>query len=180
MEKTVRGEMNLEYDICIDILTYGRDILTTDIFHEAISETHHLHGTVFEHTINVCVICMRLCYQLLDRNITVNKKDLVQAALCHDLGMVGRNSKYKNRRSSWKNHPKESAEIARELVPDLSKEAEEMILSHMWPLAGLPPHTNEGMLLCMADKYATMSEWKNWLKDSKYAMRIREQIEGMK
>ena len=168
----------MEHDICSDILYYGKDILTSDIFREAVSETHHLHGTVFEHTINVCVISVRLAYQLIDRDISVNKKDLIQAALCHDLGLVDRERKYKNRINSWKNHPKESAQIARELIPDLSMEAEEMILSHMWPVAGPPPHTNEGMLLCMADKYATMAEWKSWLTDSKYASHIRDLLEG--
>ena len=167
----------MDQDICIDILKYGKEILHSDIFREAVSETHHLRGTVVEHTINVCVIGLRLSNQLLERSIPVNKKDMVQAALCHDLGLVGRDKKYKTRVKSWKEHPKESAKIARELVPDLSMEAEEMILSHMWPIAGPPPRTNEGMLLCMADKYASMAEWKTWLTDNKYTAFIREQLE---
>ena len=175
-----QGKKLSENDIISDILEYGRDILVSDIFRQAEAETHHLHGTVFDHTVNVCVVSMRLCSQLTDRGIQVNKKDLIQAALCHDLGMVGRETKYKGRVGSWRNHARESARIARELVPDLSAEAEEMILSHMWPVSGMPPRTNEGMILCMADKYATMADWRSWLTKSRYAPRIKEQLDELK
>ena len=166
-----------ENEICDAILDYGKDILTSDVFQKTVSETHHVHGLVFQHTINVCVVALRLCRQLKNRGINVNEKDLIQAALCHDLGMVGRESKYKAKLDSWKEHPKESARIARELVPDLSPEAEEMIMSHMWPLAGSPPHSNEAMLLCIADKYASMAEWKSYLSKHKFTMRIKSYLD---
>ena len=167
-------------EIFNDIILYGKDILNSEVFRGTLSQTHHLRGTVFEHTINVCVVSLRLCYQLTERGIPVNKRDLIRAALCHDLGMVDRDTKYKDRIDSWRSHPKESAQIARRIFPDLSAEAEDMILSHMWPVAGQPPRTNEGMLLCMADKYASMAEWKNWLSESKYAARILEQLDGLR
>ena len=131
MDRPGQGKPPWENNICTDIIHYGKDILTSDVFRKAASETHHLHGTVLEHTINVCIVSLRLAYQLIDRGVSVNKQDLIQAALCHDLGMVGRNSKYKDRMDSWKSHPKESAQIARELVPDLSAQAEDMILSYV-------------------------------------------------
>ena len=166
-----------ENEICDTIFEYGKDVLNSEIFCQAASETHHLHGTVLDHTINVCVVSLWLCRQMERRGITVNKKDLVQAALCHDLGMVGRNSKYKDRVDSWKEHPKESARIARELIPDLSPRAEEIIISHMWPLAGSHPTSNEGMVLCIADKYASMTDWRSWLTKHKFAARIKERLE---
>lgn len=174
MEKPSPKKKHDDNDICRDILLYGKDILNSGIFRQAALQTHHLHGTVFDHTINVCVVSIRLCYQLMDRGIDVCEKDLVQAALCHDLGMVFRESKYTDVIDSWKNHPRESARIARDLIPDLSEKAEEMILSHMWPLAGSPPASNEGMLLCMADKYASMADWKSWLTKTSYAKRIKD------
>ena len=174
MEKpNLKNELE-ENDIIRDILEYGRDILSSEVFRQAAYETHHLHGNVSDHTINVCVVSLRLSNQLISRGISVCKKDLVQAALCHDLGMISRESKYKDRIDAWKSHPKESARIARELIPDLSAKAEEMILSHMWPVAGSPPRSNEGMLLCMADKYASMADWKSWLTKSKFAGRIKD------
>ena len=166
-----------EVGICNDILRYGKDILKSEVFKQAVSETHHLKGTVFDHTVNVCVVSLRLAHQLKSRGIEINEKDLVRAALCHDLGLVSRDSKYKGRIDSWRSHPQESARIARELIPDLSPEAEEMILSHMWPIAGPAPSSNEGMLLTMADKYSSMAEWKNWLTESGFTRRILDQLD---
>ena len=164
-------------EICNTILKYGREIMDSDVFREAASQTHHLHGTVLDHTINVCVVSIWLCRQLEKRGVRVDEKDLVRAALCHDLGMVGRESKYRGRLHSWRGHPEESAKIAREIVPDLSRGAEEMILSHMWPLAGSAPRSNEAMLLCIADKYASMADWSSWLTKQKFASRIKKLLE---
>jgi len=33
------------------------------------------------------------------------------------------------------------------------------------------------MLLCMADKYSSMSEWKKWLTDYGFAARILGQLD---
>ena len=169
--------MNEEIKICNDIITYGKDILKSEVFRKAALQKHHHYGTVLDHTINVCVVSMRLYYQLEERGIQGSKKDLVQAALCHDLGLVDRDNKYNTRIEAWKNHPQESAKIAKELVPDFSTKAEEAILSHMWPVAGPAPSSNEGMLLCTADKYSSMAEWKTWLTDYGFVNRILESLD---
>ncbi len=166
-----------ENEICGAIIKYGKDVLNSSVFRQAASQAHHVHGTVLDHTLNVCVVSLRLCRQLKNRGIKVNEKDLVQAALCHDLGMVGRDSKYKDNLNSWEAHPAESARIARSLIPDLSEEAEEIIRSHMWPLAGSLPASNEGMLLCIADKYASMADWKSWVTRHRFAPRIKKRLE---
>ena len=166
-----------EDEICSVILQYGKDILNSEQFRQAASEKHHLRGTVLDHTINVCVVSVWLCQKLKKRGVEVNEKDLVQAALCHDLGMIGRESLYRGRAHSWGAHPGESARIARELVPDLSEEAEQMIRNHMWPVAGSPPRSVEEKLLCVADKYASMADWQSYLTRHKFASRVKEQLE---
>ena len=165
-----------EISICRDIILYGKDILKSDIFRQAATQKHHHYGTVLDHTINVTVVSLRLCYQLLGRGMEVCKEHLIQGALCHDLGLISRDTKYATRIEAWKNHPAESARIAKELIPDFDLEVEEIILSHMWPVAGPPPCTNEGMLLCMADKYSSMAEWKTWLTDYGFVARILGQL----
>ena len=85
--------------------------------------------------------------------------------------------KYKGRLDSWKSHSEESVKIAHELIPDLSEAAEDMIRSHMWPVAGSAPRSNEAMLLCIADKYASMADWKQWLTKHKFASHIKDQLE---
>ena len=177
MGSRVSKKISEEKEILSDILLYGKDILRSEYFRRAADETHHLHGTVSDHTINVCVVGLRLANQLRNREGQVNKKDLVQAALCHDLGMVSRDSKYQDRIDAWRSHPAESARIAKEIVPDLSPKAEAMIRSHMWPVAGPPPSSSEAMLLCMADKYASMADWRSWLTRKKFAMQIKEKLE---
>ena len=148
------AKISEENAICREILRYGKVILYSDIFRQAAAETHHLHGSVADHTLNVCIISVRLCHFLERRQIRVCKKDLIQAALCHDLGMVGRSRKYRNRKDSWQSHAEESAAIARTLIPDLPASVEEIICTHMWPVAGPHPRSREGRVLGAADKYA--------------------------
>ena len=177
MDKKTQSEESIENDIINDILLYGKDILNSEAFRKAASEKHHVHGTVYDHTINVCVVSLQLARQLTNRGVEVRKKDLVQAALCHDLGMISRDSKYEDQLDTWRRHPQESARTARMLVPDLSPEAEEMILSHMWPVGGPLPASKEAILLSMADKYASMADWQSWLTNKKFAKQIKDRLE---
>ena len=163
-------------EICSIILKYGSDVLKSEVFRKAVTQTHHVYGTVFDHTINVCIVSIRLCRQLKSRGIRVNEKDLIQAALCHDLGMVGRENKYKNALETCKRHPIDSAEIAKEIVPDLSPNAEQMIRSHMWPLSSIAPQSREGRLLCKADKFASMADWQYVISNGHYEEQIKTNI----
>ena len=47
----------------------------------------------------------------------------------------------------------------------------------MWPLAGSAPRSNAAMLLCIADKYASMADWSSWLTKQKFASRIKKLLE---
>ena len=165
-----------EKAISREILRYGKDILHSDIFRQAAGETHHLHGSVADHTVNVCIVSVRLCRFLKRRRIRVCEKDVIQAALCHDLGMIGRSSKYRDRRDSWRSHPKESIRAAHDLIPDMQDSVEEMILSHMWPVNGPRPRSREGMLLGTADKLASMADWISWLTKRPFAPEIKKEL----
>ena len=144
---------------------YGAPILKSEPFHRAASETHHLHGTVSGHTLAVCKASVVMARILKTAGIRVNEKDLVEASLCHDLGMIGRDEKFDNRTAAWKSHPEESVKIARELVPDLSSNAESMIRSHMWPVAGPAPRSREAVILNIADKVGSLDDWRRILLD---------------
>ena len=163
-------------EICSDILHYGEGILQSKEFQHASAETHHLRGNVAEHTLTVCILAARICRTLQKHGITVNEKDLIQAALCHDLGMLGRDTAYKNRTDSWKSHPEKSASVARELVPDLSTNAESMITTHMWPVSGPHPRSREAMILNLADKWASAADWVCFLTGKQVGADIREDL----
>ena len=169
-------ELSEEAAICRDIVKYGKEILLSDIFRKTAVQRHHVQSTVMEHTMNVCIIAVKLCRDQMRKGVLLNEKDLVQAALCHDLGMVGRENKYKNALETCKRHPIDSAEIAKEIVPDLSPNAEQMIRSHMWPLSSIAPQSREGRLLCKADKFASMADWQYVISNGHYEEKIKTNI----
>ena len=176
--KTDRNNQTVMRDKAItrDILHYGGSILRSEAFQNASGETHHLRGSVADHTLTVCILAARICRALQKRGITVNEKDLIQAALCHDLGMIGRDTAYKNRTDSWRSHPKKSASVARDLVPDLSTNAESMITTHMWPVSGPRPRSREAAILNIADKWASAADWVYFLTGKQVGAGIRENL----
>ena len=175
-EKKDNEELSEEAAICNDIIKYGKEVLISDIFRKTASQRHHIQSTVMEHTLNVCIIAVKLCREQMRKGVQLNEKDLVQAALCHDLGMIGREKKYKNSLETCRRHPQDSAEIAKAIIPDLSPNAEQMIRSHMWPLSKLMPESREAKLLCKADKYASMADWQYIIKNGRYEEHIKSNI----
>lgn len=149
-----------------EIRSHGDPILQSEAFHRATMETHHIHGTVSDHTLTVCAVSVRMARLLKKAGLSVNEKDLINASLCHDLGMIGREEKFKSRKIAWKAHPEESIKVAKELVPDLSPNAEDMIRTHMWPVSGPHPHSREARILNIADKIASVADWKNYFTSS--------------
>ena len=176
VEKKKKRKAEEASAVSSDILRYGSDILQSDVFRRADDETHHLHGSVSGHTLNVCIASVRLCRRLQRTHMQLSEKDLIQAALCHDLGMVDRENRYHGRMDSWQSHPEESVKVARELVPDMSEEAGEMIRTHMWPVSGPCPRSKEGVLLSVADKYASVLDWMTWMTNRKYGSRIKQNL----
>ena len=101
-----------------DIRQYGRQILHSGLFQQAAQETHHMRSSVSDHSLNVCITCVHLCYLLKRLGIRINEEEVIQAALCHDLGMIGRTRKYTTRREAWRLHPAESARLAKDIISD--------------------------------------------------------------
>ena len=174
---TLQRRINREAEenaLCEEILRYGDVILRSDVFRQTSAETHHLHGTLRDHILNVCIVSVYMSRFETRRGRQIREEDLIRAALCHDLGMVGREKKYRNRNDSWRLHAEESVRIARELIPDLSGETADMILTHMWPVAGKRPGSREGMILGAADKLASIVDWGTWLTGRTFAGHMKE------
>ena len=91
------------------ILKYGRDILGSDEFRETFSQTHHMDTTVGDHTLGVAAEAVRIClkYHQTDDGTL---KNAVVSSLCHDLGIIGRDEKYKNNVQCLIRHPIDSIE----------------------------------------------------------------------
>lgn len=159
-----------------DIRSYGGAILQSEAFRRASSETHHLHGSVSDHSLTVCIAAVQICFSLRKAGFRVNEKDLIQASLCHDLGMVGRSEKYGRRSEAWHSHADASVDIARELLPDLSENAASMIRAHMWPVSGPFPRSREAAILNAADKFASSADWVYFLTGKQFCRTIRQAL----
>ena len=144
-----------------DIFTYGKEILDSNIYALSFTQVHHYHLSVGEHTLHVALYALGLSYKLQEKGKEVNIRDIVISSLCHDLGIIGRHTKFKNDFICCYLHPVHSLKIAEKLVPDLSKEAADAIQRHMFPLLPLPPASQTGSILIKADKACTLLELKN-------------------
>lgn len=124
------------------------------------SQVHHLGSTVSDHSFHVAIICASVGAKVEKLSSSFSTRELVRAALLHDLGVVG------NRGKSLKElggrplafyHPSESVRIASARVTLTEKETK-AIESHMWPLSTCAPCSAEAVVLCIVDKAAAVSE----------------------
>ena len=141
-----------------DVLNYGRDILCTDVFVKALEQTHHKKTTVGSHSTSVAVIALRMCRRINCRVLHPDERMVVLAALTHDLGIVGRHEKYSGKFQTYVRHPRDSVMIAKDLLPDMNKKFYRTISRHMFPLTVLPPTSLEGLIVSLADKWASVKE----------------------
>ena len=139
---------------------YGGDILGSDQFHQAFGQTHHKCMTVADHSLGVCVVCLYICLVLKKMHISVRVRDLTVAALCHDLGIMGRYDKYRNNIECCGRHPVDSLDCIRDLIgeEEFNDIIENSVRRHMWPLTPVPPRYREGLILTTADKVSAVME----------------------
>ncbi|SDZ99736.1 uncharacterized protein SAMN02745687_01369 [Lachnospiraceae bacterium NK3A20] len=138
---------------------YGMNIMNSDEFRNAFQQVHHNVTTVGDHSLNVAVSALCICAFLSKLHINTKQKELTQAALCHDLGILGRYEKFENNRVCCRQHPVDSVDVAKKLVPDMDERTQKMIRTHMWPATPLNiPTSREGLIISLADKYCAIRE----------------------
>ena len=142
-----------------DLERYGGDVLSSDEMKQAFEQTHHQWSTVGEHTMRVAASSVMICYALRKLGIKVNIPAVVIGALCHDLGILGRNEKYSTTRECHTEHAKESVEVARGMFDELPEKTEDIIERHMWPIGDTgAPNSIEGVVVSVADKYSAVKD----------------------
>lgn len=171
-----------------DLILYGDDVLKSDEMKQAFQQTHHQWSTVGEHTFRVAFSSVMICYALRKLNIKVNVPAVVVGALCHDLGILGRQEKYSSSKECSREHPKDSVAVARELVEEMPDKVEDIIERHMWPMGeSKAPNSIEGAIVSVADKYNAVKDIvkgsdvkqtgvKNYVRDEKE--KIKDLIKG--
>ena len=142
-----------------DLMRYGSDVLKSEEMKQAFEQTHHQWSTVGEHTVRVAFSSVMICYALRKLNIKVSIPAVVVGALCHDLGILGRSEKFSSAKECSREHPKESVEVAREIVSDMPEGTEDIIERHMWPAGeSEAPNSIEGVVVSVADKYSAVKD----------------------
>ena len=142
-----------------DTERYGHEIIESDEMKQAFYQKHHRRITVGEHTFRVLISSLIICYILEWFNIKTNIPAIVVAALCHDLGILGRYDKFSSPIECSKEHPKDSVKVAKKLVPNISYKTENIIESHMWPIATAnKPSSIEGVIISITDKYTAVKD----------------------
>ena len=144
-------------DILDIIIKYGKSILCSEEFLASFSQKHHMGTTVGDHTLGVTAEAVRIC---LTCSITddITLENTVVASLCHDLGILGREEKFKNNVQCLIQHPIDSVDAYRALTGDENERILDAIKCHMFPLKLRMPGYKEGWVLVIADKTASIRE----------------------
>ncbi len=140
------------------LLSYGAEVMQSEEFQAAFYQTHHLRTTVAVHSINVAVISIILCLLLSKLHVMMDLQSVVQAALCHDLGILGREQKYHNSFECCQQHPIDSVAVAQKILSQYDDKTLKIIETHMWPARPGRPRSMEGVVVTLADKYAAVME----------------------
>ena len=143
------------------IKRYGEDILRSEEFGVALSQKHHHRSSVGDHSILTARAGLTMCNLINKAGISVDTRKVVRISLLHDLGMLGREDRYRNNFECGRLHPKNSAITARKLWSDIDPESVDAIRSHMWPLSASKPSSKEAVILCLADKVTALGDCFN-------------------
>ena len=172
-----------------DLMLYGNDVLKSEEMSDAFKQTHHKWSTVGEHTFRVAASSVMICYALRKLSIKGNIPAVVVGALCHDLGILGRNEKFSSAKECSREHPKDSVDVAKGIMEELPEKTEDIIERHMWPIGqSKVPNSIEGAVVSVADKYSAVKDLvkgsevnhtgvKNFVDDEKE--KIKETINNL-
>ena len=150
--------MQIRDEIDAEIYSVGAELIDSPFFQKAKQQKHHRHSTLDAHVHAVARWSVRLCDHYERKGKRVNRKQVIIAALCHDLGMIGREEKYARTTQAWRKHPGESERLAAQYFPEIRESALKSIHRHMWPLTLVPPLSLEQRILSRADKLASVGD----------------------
>lgn len=148
------------------VFSYGADIIKSDRFKKAKRVQHHINYNVAVHSVEVAMYALLIVRCLKKHHLAkrLDERDLVRAALLHDIGMtndaVHGSPSYKKAFS----HPREGFRIARDEF-HLNKAQLKAIKYHMWPVGIIPPSNVIGWILTTADNMSSFNEGMSMLRN---------------
>lgn len=143
----------------LSLAEYVDDILNHDEYKQLASYTHHRPFTTLEHSIRVAQIAYNWSIRL-ENTIQLDKNALIRGALLHDFFLYDwHHLRPDGARWHGFRHPRIACENA-ERCFDLNEKEKDIILSHMWPLTIRMPKSREAFLVMIADKMASIQEFR--------------------
>jgi len=142
------------------------DIITSSQVQSMRNIPHHIGMTCYEHSVFVSYISFRIA-----RKMGLDHVAAARGGLLHDLYLYNSDEREALGFSHCFIHPELALKNAASLCC-LSEKEENIILSHMWPLAKTAPKSREAFVVSFADKYcATAETMRIWHK-----MKVRAHI----
>lgn len=129
------------------------DLLATDEVQSMDSIPHHIRTTCYEHSVHVSYVAFRLA-----RRLKLDYMAAARAGLLHDLYLYNPRIPGTHQGSQCFDHPVAALENAKALCGELSHKEENIIISHMWPLARKMPRSREAVVICCVDKLCAAIE----------------------
>lgn len=114
---------------------------------------HHPGTTCYEHSVFVSYVAFRLA-----RRMGWDYRAAARGGLLHDLYLYDPRDRSAHPGVQCFDHPQFALKNARALCPDLSELEENIIVSHMWPLAKEMPHSKEALAVNLADKLCAAAD----------------------
>ena len=143
------------------------DLLSTPQVQSMRGIPHHPGASCFEHSVFVAYTAFRLA-----RRWGLDQRAAARGGLLHDLYLYDARDHSQYEGSQCFAHPKAALENARALCGTLSEVEENIIISHMWPLARRRPRYKEAVVVNLADKLcATAEVLQIWRR-----LRLRQQV----
>lgn len=147
-----------QYILAQEVQQRGSDILHSEIFGKAMREPQHW-SSVGAHSLGVAADALKIANFLTCFGLCADRDVLVHCALCHDLGIIDRLQKYGNSAARCcRDHPLDSLQTYEQYIRPASPTAKDCILHHMFPMQPVPPHTLEGIIINLADKWSSIKE----------------------
>ncbi|MGI6029519.1 MAG: HD domain-containing protein [Candidatus Heteroscillospira sp.] len=150
-------------------LSCVEDLLSTSQVTSMRQWRHHLSVTTYDHSLFVSYVAFRLA-----RRLRCDYSMAARMGLLHDLFLYDSRDRSAYSGLQCFAHPEAALTNARGLV-DMSEKEENIIVSHMWPLAKTMPHSKEALIVNLADKFCAtlevcflsrMKRIRGWIPDT--------------
>ncbi len=129
------------------------DLIETEEVRSMRALPHHIGNTCYEHSVFVSYLAFRLA-----RRMGMDYVTAARAGLLHDLYLYNARDRRNYQGHQCFAHPKAALRNARALCGELTPKEENIILSHMWPLARRMPRSREAVLITVVDKICATAE----------------------